>query len=374
MIRLIFAVILCLPSGFTAAESPRQECLGRLTFDVPEEMEWATFHADYIHRVSDGGGHGFGLKVGAKGDLASYDFNGLVIHVSDVVERSEFEAAVGYQKGTGMRYQKQLQERLETNKRRLAKLPGMGYGPEELVELEQTIKDLEAQIPNAIPREHDLGIPDAYFLGGDFPGFGYVYRNQRVYYFAMRQGAVDGTGVEAFKDLMARFRPRELYEVPEGAGICFPFGFIADDGKTAYSIKNSLRFTSTPNVIFTLVTASVNDPRQTQPTTGTYDTDFRPGYDGTKWKLTRFIGPSYIGDRLAGLEGWRLDPKSDSGEQERAWFALAHTGGLLNPLIAVQIFTFQKGLDNLTDFTPPPEEVLPRWQALSESIRVTLDK
>ncbi|HIZ49908.1 MAG TPA: hypothetical protein IAA18_02375, partial [Candidatus Pseudomonas excrementavium] len=68
------------------------------------------------------------------------------------------------------------------------------------------------------------------------------------------------------------------------------------------------------------------------------------------------------------------DPKPDSGEQERAWFALAHTGGLLNPLIAVQIFTFQKGLDNLIDFTPPPEEVLPRWKALSESIRVTLDK
>src|SRR5690606_4374859 len=246
MIRLIFAVIVCLPSGFTAAESPRQECLGRLTFDVPEEMEWATYDAERTFRISSGGGHNFTSKVAAKGDLTSYDFNGVVIRVSDIVERSEFEAAAGYQKGTGMRYQKQLQERLETNKRRLAKLPGMGYGPEELVELEQTIKDLEAQIPNAIPREHDLGIPDAHFLGGDFPGFGYVYRNQRVYYFAMRQGAVDGTGAEAFKDLMARFRPRELYEVPEGPGICFPYGFIADDGKTAYSIKNSLRFTSTP--------------------------------------------------------------------------------------------------------------------------------
>ncbi|MEZ2746934.1 T6SS immunity protein Tli4 family protein, partial [Halopseudomonas bauzanensis] len=309
MIRLVSAIIGCLPLGLALADMPRQECLGRMTFDVPEAMEWATYDAERTFRISSGGGHNFTSKVTAKGDLVSYDFKGVVIRVSDIVDRSEFESAVGYQKGTGMRYQKQLQERLETNKRRLAKLPGMGYGPEELVELEQTIKDLEAQIPNAIPREHDLGIPDAYFLGGDFPGFGYVYRNQRVYYFAMRQGAVDGTGVEAFKDLMARFRPRELYEVPEGPGICFPYGFIADDGKTAYSIKNSLRFTSTPNVIFTLVTASAGDPWDTRPTTGTYDTDYRPGYDGTKWKLTRFIEPSYIGDRLAGLEGWRLDPK-----------------------------------------------------------------
>ncbi|MEZ2746936.1 hypothetical protein ACBQ16_17280, partial [Halopseudomonas bauzanensis] len=309
MIRFIFAVILCLPSGFTAAESPRQECLGRLTFDVPEEMEWATYDAERTFRISSGGGHNFTSKVTAKGDLVSYDFKGVVIRVSDIVDRSEFESAVGYQKGTGRRYQKTLRENIETDKRRLAELPEMGYGPEVLAEVEQTIKELEERAAHAIPREHDLGIPDAYFLGGDFPGFGYVYRNQRVYYFAMRQGAVDGTGVEAFKDLMARFRPRELYEVPEGAGICFPFGFIADDGKTAYSIKNSLRFISTPNVIFTLVTASVGDPWQTQPTTGTYDTDYRPGYDGTKWKLTRFIEPSYIGDRLAGLEGWRLDPK-----------------------------------------------------------------
>ena len=374
MIRLIFAAILCLPLGVALADAPRQECLGRMTFNVPEEMEWATYDAERTFRISSGGGHNFTSKVAAKGDLASYDFKGVVIRVSDIVNRSEFESAVGYQKGTGRRYQRTLRENIETDKRRLAELPEMGYGPEVLAEVEQTIKELEERAEHAIPREHDLGIPDAHFLGGDFPGFGYVYRNQRVYYFAMRQGAVDGTGAEAFKDLMARFRPRELYEVPEGPGICFPYGFIADDGKTAYSIKNSLRFTSTPNVIFTLVTASANDPRQTQPTTGTYDTDYRPGYDGTKWKFTRFIEPSYIGDRLAGLEGWRLDPKPDSGEQERAWFALAHTGGLLNPLIAVQVFTFQKGLDNLTDFTPPPEDVLPRWKALSESIQVTLDK
>ncbi|MEZ2744505.1 T6SS immunity protein Tli4 family protein [Halopseudomonas bauzanensis] len=379
MIRLVSAIIGILPLGLALADMPRQECLGRMTFDVPEEMEWATFHADYIHRVSDGGGHGFGLKVGAKGDLATYDFKGLVIHVSDIVDRSEFESAVGYQKGTGRRYQKTLMEKADSYRRIIDSLreqaaSGVDITQDYIEGFAKDLEQIERDIPLTIPREHDLGIPDAYFLGGDFPGFGYVYRNQRVYYFAMRQGAVDGTGVEAFKDLMARFRPRELYEVPEGAGICFPFGFIADDGKTAYSIKNSLRFTSTPNVIFTLVTASVNDPRQTQPTTGTYDTDYRPGYDGTKWTLTRFIEPSYIGDRLAGLEGWRLDPKPESGEQERAWFALAHTGGLLNPLIAVQIFTFQKGLDNLTDFTPPPEEVLPRWKTLSESIRVTLGK
>jgi hypothetical protein len=254
MTRSFFAGALCLATSLTFAEAPRQECLGRLTFDVPEEMDWATYDAERTFRISTGGGHNFTSKVTAKGDSGWYDFNGLLIRVSDIVERSEFERAVRHQKGTGKLYQETLLKNIESDKRRLARLPEMGYGPEVVEKLAQQIKELETQASFAIPREHDLDIPDGYFLGGDYPGYGYVYRNQRVYYFAMRQAGPQG--MEAFKDLMSRFRPRDLYEVPKGPGFCFPYGFIADDGKTDYSIKNSLRFTSTPNVIFTLVTTS----------------------------------------------------------------------------------------------------------------------
>lgn len=80
----------------------------------------------------------------------------------------------------------------------------------------------------------------------------------------------------------------------------------------------------------------------------------------------------YFGERLAGLEGWQLNPKPGSGEQERAWFAIAHRGGLIDPLLAVQIFTFKKGTDDLTDFTPPPETVIPRLQKLTKTMRMTL--
>ena len=160
--------------------------------------------------------------------------------------------------------------------------------------------------------------------------------------------------------------------MPKGPGFCFPYGFIADDGRTAYSIKNSLRFTRTPNVLFTLIAASANDPWQTKPTRGTYDSDYRPGYDASKWRKTSFIERLHLGKRLAGLEGWRLDPKPGSGEEERAWFALAHVGGLLSPLLAVQMSTFQRGTDDLTELTPPPDEVIPRFRALSESLEEAL--
>ncbi|WP_312679829.1 T6SS immunity protein Tli4 family protein [Stutzerimonas nitrititolerans] len=362
---------LMIPAGMALADASRQECLGRMTFEVPEDMQWATFHSEYTDRISKGGGHGFGLKVGAKGDNGSYDYDGLTIYVSDIVERDTFDGAARYIKGTANLYQEQLRKDLATGNRLLEEFKESKYKLEDIFSLEADIKEIERKIPLTKVHEYDLGIPDAYFLGGHIaPDEVLLWRNNRVYSFSFSQAGPDSA--ERIKALVERFQPRELYEVPQGPGFCFPYGFIADDGKTAYSIKNSLRFTRTPNVIFTFVAASANDPWQTRPTEGTYDTDYRPGYDASKWKKTSFIERLYLGKRLAGLEGWRLDPKPGSGEQERAWFALAHRGGTGSPLLAVQMFTFQKGTDDLTELTPPPEEVIPRFKKLSESIENSL--
>ena len=366
---LIAASALCLFSSPILADQPRQECLGRHVFEVPEDMQWAVFHPEYIYRVSEGGGHGFGRKVGAKGDSVVYSPYGAIIKVSDIVESSEFEAAANYQLGTGRLNQKRILENIETDKRRLAKLPRMGYGPEVIQQLEDEIAELEAQVPLALYTVHDLGIPDAYFIGGrGDPTHAYLYRNNRVYYFVMRRAGDNGT--EAFLDLMSRFQPRELYEVPEGPGICIPYGFIADDGKAPYSIKNSLRFTQTPNVVFTLLTASASDPWNTSSTSTLYDTDFRPGYDRQKWAWREYVQSSHLGRHKVNLLGWTLEPKPDSGEQERAWFGFAEHGGLLSPLLAVHMLTFQKGTDDLTEHTPPMDTVLPRWEALARTLHL----
>lgn len=359
---------LIIPAGMALADTPRQECLGRMTFGVPEDMQWAVYNAGRTDRITEGGGHGFTPKVYASGDAASYDYDGLTIFVSDIVERDMFDGAARYIKGTANLYRKRLKKDLQIANFRLSELPGLGYGAREISVLEADIEEIKQKISHAKIHEYDLGIPDAYFLGGYIaPGKALLWRNNRVYFFNFAKA---GPGsAERIKALMARFRPRNLYEVPKGPGFCFPYGFIADDGKTAYSIKNSLRFTKTPNVVFTLLTASANDPWQTKPTRGTYDSDYRPGYDAEKWRKTSFMERIQLGKRLAGLEGWRLDPKPGSGEQERAWFALAHRGGTGSPLLAVQMFTFQKGTDDLTELTPPPEKVIPRFMKLSESIR-----
>lgn len=383
MKKILKYLCLCplLSAHIAMADAPRQECLGRLTFDVPEQIEWATFPAGSVTEISQarGGGHAFSEKVRGRGESGSYDYDGLTFYVSDIVERSEFDDAAGYIKGTASLYQKELKKEATRKKKALEELKDLDKRENTKVTREaverfaKNIEEVERKIPLTKVHEHDLGIPDAHILGSkNIPFHVLLWRNQRVYYFTFSKPQENA--VERIKDLVARFRTRELHEVPKGPGVCFPYGFIADDGKTAYEIKNSLRFTRTPNVIFSLLTAAADNSRQTKPTSGIYDTDYRPGYDASKWKKSSFIERTYIGKRLAGLEGWRLDPKPGSGEQERAWFGLAHTGGLLNPLVAVQVFTFQKGTDDLTDFTPPPEEVIPRLKALTETIEQTLDE
>ena len=358
-------------SALDVSAAQRQECLGRFTFDAPEEIEWATFNADRTMQISQGGGHDFSDMVAARGDNATYGEFGAVIYVSDEVDRSMLDDVYGYRRGSSILYQDQLRKDLETDKSILKQLELGNYPAADIDEQIAQMDSLKTRIALALPTTHDLGIPDAYFVGSaSAPDEAYIYRDNRVYAFFMSEAYAQGQGKEAMLDMMSRFRPRELYEVPDESGVCIPYGFIADDGDAHYSVKNSLRFTATPNVVFSLVTASAHDPWDTHPKTGTYDTDYRPGFDAQKWTFRRFVEPTYIGPHLAGMDGWRLDPIPGSGEQERGWFGLAKTGGLLSPLIAVQVFTFPKDTDDLTEFTPPPENVLPRWKALSETIEI----
>ncbi len=342
-----------------------------MTFEIPEEMEWATYDASRVWQISKGGGHNFTAEVTAVGDNGSYDYDSMIFYVSEKVDKNESHNASNYIKGTAEIYQDHLRENIKLDKKAISTLQKNKSEEKSIERIKKGIAEMEAKIPLAKIYEHDLGIPDSHILGSkNIPFHVLLWRNQRVYYFTFSKPTENSA--QRIKDLIARFRTRELYEVPNEPGICFPYGFIADDGKTAYELKNSLRFTRTPNVIFSLLTASANDPWQTRPTSGLYDSDFRPGYDRQKWKKSALLDSLHIGKRLAAFEGWRLDPRPDSGERERAWFGLAHTGGTLDPLVAIQVQTFQKGTDDLTDYTPPPEEVLPRLKALSQSIEQRL--
>lgn len=71
----------------------------------------------------------------------------------------------------------------------------------------------------------------------------YLWRNQRIYRFVFNAGP-DASGAPASLErvepkaraLLAAFRTREQYQIPQQSGFCLPFGFIADDGAAPHSI------------------------------------------------------------------------------------------------------------------------------------------
>ncbi|WPN32698.1 hypothetical protein QMK54_13515 [Pseudomonas sp. P5_109] len=340
------------------------ECLGRINFESTDRFEWATFRIEHS-KINSPGGHAFSKNIYAVSDYVSYDYDELTIRISDITTREKFDRARNAILYQSEAYKDHLRDRLRTNERLLQSIKRMNYSADIIKNQENEIKTLEEDIKKTKTYEHQLDIPDAHILGSKETPYEFLlWRNNRVFYFHMNKPAENAA--QRIKDLAARFEARDLYQVPSGPGVCMPYGFIHDDGKTGFSVKNSLRFTSTPNVIMSLINASLGDP--TKPTRGTYDTDYRPGYDAEKWKKSKIMEKFYIGERMTTLEGWRLDPRPESAEQDRAWFAIAHVGGLASPLIAAQMFTFQKGTDGLKDLTPLPEAVIPKFLKLTQSI------
>lgn len=71
-----------------------------MTFEIPEEMEWATYDASRVWQISKGGGHNFTAEVTAVGDNGSYDYDSMIFYVSEKVDKNEFHNASNYIKGT----------------------------------------------------------------------------------------------------------------------------------------------------------------------------------------------------------------------------------------------------------------------------------
>jgi len=56
-------------------------------------------------------------------------------------------------------------------------------------------------------------------------------------------------------------RPRAVFEVPRETGLCLPYVFMPDDGKTARALSMSYRLKDHPDIQVTLTDASAFDPR-----------------------------------------------------------------------------------------------------------------
>lgn len=83
----------------------------------------------------------------------------------------------------------------------------------------------------------------------------YLWRNQRIYRFVFDAGP-DASGAPASLErvepkaraVLAAFRTREQYEIPQQSGFCLPFGFIADDGAQPHAITLGFNPVNNPHL------------------------------------------------------------------------------------------------------------------------------
>ncbi|WGX34929.1 hypothetical protein P7I82_24575 [Pseudomonas aeruginosa] len=116
-----------------------------MTFEIPEEMEWATYDASRVWQISKGGGHNFTAEVTAVGDNGSYDYDSMIFYVSEKVDKSEFHNASNYIKGTAEIYQDHLRENIKLDKKAISTLQKNKSEEKSIERIKKGIAEMEGR-------------------------------------------------------------------------------------------------------------------------------------------------------------------------------------------------------------------------------------
>lgn len=366
----------------------RQECLGRLVFDVQRDMHWGinapstTTESIYGFTNNMHGGHdavhvaNLQIVVSAPAKLAALD---------------RLLESIASEKSYAVH---QYREMNVVNKRIIEKISAvlkdpsknvnnedMSNSPSDIGDIKREITDIETKISNIEKNWHpiELGIPDSkgYQAGPD--RYAFLYRDGRTVLFLSSGGEYE-VRERVFYDTVKRFQFRKLYEIPKQPGICIPYGFIPDDGRTYFDTEVSLRYADRPGVIYTINTGIVGEEGNLGPEPTLLHADARAAIS----ELSRFskrvqksIGPRTV--RIGALpadQGAISLNVSDPGNPPVYNYS-AYTGysGWWNshvlPFITVDMRSFTKEQEPSLKSNPPPfDESMTRLDLLLKSIRL----
>ena len=183
-----------------------------------------------------------------------------------------------------------------------------------------------------------------------------------------------------FSAMLKSFRTRALNEIPTEPGVCIPYGFIPDDGRTVVEFKQSLRFPDAPGVLYTIDTgtvhprrskaplllalahASINPPAETQGDEG------RP-------VVTKRIGPQSVNmGGLSASQGGVVLQAGLEGQKYDIYNVFTGYGGWLGtdvlPYILVEMHTVNRAVaTEITQHPPPFEHSKQRLDTLLNGMR-----
>jgi hypothetical protein len=252
--------------SYKSSPGEKQECLGRVVFDVGGSVEWPTYYD------------------GNSPNLFARSFSANVFHSSDFMRFGNVQIAVFGPLTSETRDEvrsslpsveiPRLEKSISDARARIATLKRAGRLTSsqewEMTQDETMIENRTAKIEE-IRKQYipfaSGGLPDSEGYGYTEAGGGsqepnysvfrsYVTRGKYIYIFethkAFKIASDYDTHAKEFAAVLARFKPRGPNEIPTALGICIPFGFISDDGKTTSDLRQSFRFPDALGVLYTV--------------------------------------------------------------------------------------------------------------------------
>lgn len=351
--------------GYVTPPGYKTECLGRHMLDLPTGVE----SADRFGRARK-------EEVGKNAFI--YDDNGVFAEINhpvavlnEIRESARWSIHKNNQDAKDRigRWQEVVER--ETKENRL----------DDARQIEADIEKEKGKLQTH--HEIDLGIPDSYFRENKKSVFGTRWIDGRTYSFGVniKEGESFESAIARLKDLASRFRPRRPYEIPTEPGVCLPYGFIADDGKTAYDFKISFRLKSAPGVIHTLRIGK--NGADTFPMEAKLFSATLPFLDGPvgkaaeQQKLRRIdLTKTFIGPYETSYAGFRVHPalKGKMSKDEN-YRIVSGISGLPQSDVVPFVYYEMNGHAQIMDPSlktpsPPLEQSLKPMHAILKSVRL----
>lgn len=380
--------------GYVTPAGSKQECLGRLVFDAPREMQWG------INAPGSWSGDRFRFTEDMHGGQDYVGVGNVKVVVSAPAKRAHIESmaeSADARKDIAIR---QYETSIESNKRgiedisAILKDPSKNVNNEDMSGSEQAIAEIKKQIADAQTsianlqkdwHPMDLGLPDSLGYAAGPTLYAFLLRDGRAYQFMSTGGQGEPRFEErerAFLTMIKRFEVRKLHDIPKAPGICIPYGFIPDDGRGHFRTEVSMRYTDRPGVIYTIGTAVVGErgidgPDSTllqataRAAAGTLSGALSTGHD------TKNIGPRVvtIGALPAHQGGISMNVAEPGKPPVRSYSVYTGYSGWMHsrvlPAITVNLRSFTKEQEPTLKADPPPfDESLARLDVLLKSIRL----
>ena len=294
-----------------------QECLGRIVWTSEKSVDWPVYYdIDQLESFN----HVFSENVFSRGDVIR--FGNVDVSVK-VIKPGMREEVIKFLPSNKILYFKKRLKEAEQEEKATFKTKDGDIRQRQAYHLATSdIKSLKKDIEETSRKymSFESGIKDSYGYewteeasgnGGRYSVLReYLFMSKYIYIFESKETIAPNMSVEnhrsKFSALLKSFRPRRMNEIPTELGVCIPFGFIPDDGRTITDIKQSLRWKDAPGVLYTINTGNVQ-PRGFKSTVLNAIASSQVGRFGTdeeaevKRHVDQRIGPRQV--KIGGLSG-----------------------------------------------------------------------